>query len=58
MQSALVLLLAAAALLAACGPRTPASAPQAAVTPASVALTQVSCDDGGNGGVVIHGVCL
>jgi hypothetical protein len=56
MHRALVLLLAAAALVAACGPRTPAPASQAVVTPASV--KQVSCDDGGDGGVMIHGVCL
>jgi hypothetical protein len=58
MQRALVLLVAAAALLAACGPRAPSPASQAVVTPASVAVTQVSCDDGGDGGVVLHGVCL
>jgi hypothetical protein len=58
MQRALVMLLTAAALVAACGPRAPAPAAQAVVTPASVAKTQISCDDGGNGGVMIHGVCL
>jgi hypothetical protein len=57
MQQALVMLMAMAALVAACGPRTPpAPATQAVVTPATV--RQVPCDDGGGGGVVIHGVCL
>jgi len=59
MHRALVTLLAAAALLAGCSSRAPAPAPQAVVTPASApAGPAVRCDDGGDGGVVINGVCL
>lgn len=44
----LVLLMVAGALLVACAPRQPAPYGPAAR----------SCDDGGDGGVVIDGVCL
>jgi hypothetical protein len=44
----LVLLLLAGALLAAC----------AAPAPVSRSERPIACDDGGDGGVVIHGVCL
>lgn len=48
MRLMIVLLVVAAVGLAACGPRI--------ATPDNV--RQRSCDDGGDGGVIIDGVCL
>ncbi len=59
MARQLVMLLVAGTLLAACSSRATAPVSQAAVAPASAsAQALVSCDDGGDGGVIIHGVCL
>ena len=55
----LAVLLIAASLAAACA-RQPAPASPSTLTPASAVLTEPlrPCDDGGDGGVLIHGVCL
>lgn len=55
----LAVLLIAASLAAACA-RQPAPATQVGMTPAAAVQTEPlrPCDDGGDGGVLIHGVCL
>ena len=57
MRIGLALLLASAVLLPACGGPQPArDAPPQSPQAAPVVLTP--CDDGGDGGVMIRGVCL
>ncbi|MFO1210793.1 MAG: hypothetical protein U1E40_16515 [Amaricoccus sp.] len=59
MLRSLVMLAAAGALLAACASTTAAPVVQTGAVPAALPAEKLqSCDDGGEGGVVIHGVCL
>ncbi|MFO1141045.1 MAG: hypothetical protein U1E59_01435 [Amaricoccus sp.] len=59
MLRSLVMMAAAGALLAACASTAPAPAAQTAVAPAAMPAEKLQrCDDGGEGGVVIGGVCL
>ena len=59
MLRSLVMLVAAGALLAACASKAPAPAAQTATAPAALPAEKLQrCDDGGEGGVMIRGVCL
>ena len=60
MPHRIALLLAASLLIACGGRRAPEPAYQPAATPAPVPVAEVlhPCDDGGDGGVLINGVCL
>jgi hypothetical protein len=51
----LVMLFVAGMLAAGCSPQRTAPAPQAAL---ATVQQPIPCDDGGDGGVMLHGVCL